>query len=145
MLKICSSIHSYSQYPPTLLLPPADTFRSWIKYGVRSPKFTYLGSMCTAVLIGWDPQPPPPPCIWAFIIGRYWSAKIDHISLCSPDDQQWQDVLTFFLYEFPGFLDQKMVVKMSQLQTESRYVNTVNKTLSSFFLLEQSDALWYYY
>ncbi len=29
------------------------------------------------------PQPPPPPIprIWAYIRGRYWSAKIDDISL----------------------------------------------------------------
>ncbi len=31
-----------------------------VKYGVRSPKFNYLGSMCTAVLIGGDPATPPP-------------------------------------------------------------------------------------
>ncbi len=37
--------------------------------------------MCSAVLIGWDPAPPPPR-IWAHIRGRYyWSAKIDDISL----------------------------------------------------------------
>jgi hypothetical protein len=42
----------------------------------------YLGSMCTAVLIGWDPATPPPPTpgIWAHIRGRYWSAKTDDIS-----------------------------------------------------------------
>ncbi len=28
----------------------------------------------------WDPATPPPP-IWAHIRGRYWSAKIDDISL----------------------------------------------------------------
>ncbi len=33
--------------------------------------------VCTAVLIGWDPF----PRIWAHIRGRYWSAKIDDISL----------------------------------------------------------------
>ncbi len=27
---------------------------------------------------------PPPPCIWAHIRGRYWSAKIDNISLWPP-------------------------------------------------------------
>ncbi len=27
------------------------------------------------------PQLPPSPCIWARIRGRYWSAKIDDISL----------------------------------------------------------------
>ncbi len=36
--------------------------------------------MCTAVLSGWDPAAPPPR-IWAHIRGRYWSAKIDDISL----------------------------------------------------------------
>jgi hypothetical protein len=40
--------------------------------------------MCTAVLIGWDPAPPPSPCFWAQIRGRYWSAKIDDISLWPP-------------------------------------------------------------
>ncbi len=38
-----------------------------------------LGSMCTAV-----PRNPPPPRIWAHIRGRYWSAKIDDISLWPP-------------------------------------------------------------
>ncbi len=37
--------------------------------------------MWTAVLIGWNPASPPPR-IWAYIRGRYWSAKIDDISLC---------------------------------------------------------------
>ncbi len=46
----------------------------------------YLGSMCTAVLIGWDPRNPPPPSphIWAHIRGRYWSAKTDDVSLWPP-------------------------------------------------------------
>ncbi len=37
--------------------------------------------MCTAVLIGWGP-PPPSPRIW-----RYWSAKIDDISLWLAEEQ----------------------------------------------------------
>jgi hypothetical protein len=43
----------------------------------------YLGSMCTAVLIGIDPATPPPPSsrIWAHIRGLYLTAKIDDISL----------------------------------------------------------------
>ncbi len=41
-----------------------------------------FGLLCAAVLIGWDPATPPPRiCIWAQIRGRYWSAKIDDISL----------------------------------------------------------------
>jgi hypothetical protein len=43
------------------------------------PKF-FWGSMCTAVLIG-PAIPPISPRIWAHIQGRYWSAKIDEISL----------------------------------------------------------------
>ncbi len=39
--------------------------------------------MCTAVLIGWNPQ--HHPRIWAHIRGHYWSAKIDNISLWHPD------------------------------------------------------------
>ncbi len=30
------------------------------------------------------PQLPPSPRIWAHIRGRYWSSKIDDISLCNP-------------------------------------------------------------
>jgi hypothetical protein len=43
----------------------------------------YLDSICRAVLIGCYLQPPPPPtpCIWAHKRERYWSAKIDGISL----------------------------------------------------------------
>jgi hypothetical protein len=43
--------------------------------------------MCTAVLIVRDPAHPPPPAsprFWAHIRGRYWSAKIDDISLRPP-------------------------------------------------------------
>jgi hypothetical protein len=41
----------------------------------------YLCAMCTAVLIGRDLAPPPPPTlILAHIGGRYWSAKIDDIT-----------------------------------------------------------------
>jgi hypothetical protein len=50
------------------------------KYGLRSPQF-FLGVMCTAVLVGQDPSTLPLPRIWAHIRGRYWSAKIDDISL----------------------------------------------------------------
>ncbi len=45
-----------------------------------------FGLQCTAILIGWDPVTPPPPHppqIWAHMQGRYWSAKIDDISLNS--------------------------------------------------------------
>jgi hypothetical protein len=47
----------------------------------------YLGSMCTVVLIFWlkPSTPPPPPGIWTHIRVRYWSAKIDDISLWPPD------------------------------------------------------------
>ncbi len=39
-----------------------------------------FGFLCTAaVLIGWDPATPPPPHLDSY--GRYWSAKIDDISL----------------------------------------------------------------
>ncbi len=41
-----------------------------------------FGILCTAVLIGGDPTIPPPlPRIWAHVRGRYWSAKLDGISL----------------------------------------------------------------
>ncbi len=44
-----------------------------------------MGNMCTAVLIGWDPTAPLHlPYIWAHIWERYWSAKIDNISLWPP-------------------------------------------------------------
>ncbi len=41
--------------------------------------------MCTAVLIGWDPATPShPPALGLVLRGRYWSAKIDDISLWPP-------------------------------------------------------------
>jgi hypothetical protein len=43
-----------------------------------------MGTMCTAVLINWDPATPPLPRTWAHIRGRYWSAKIEETSLCNP-------------------------------------------------------------
>jgi hypothetical protein len=54
---------------------PIGKIWSWISK-------VYLGSMCTAVLIDRDRATPLlPPCIWAHIRGRYWSAKIDDIPL----------------------------------------------------------------
>ncbi len=44
----------------------------WLNIKLDLQSLLYLGSMCTAVPIGWDPS----PRIWAFIRGRYWSAKI---------------------------------------------------------------------
>jgi hypothetical protein len=45
----------------------------------------YMGSMCTAVPVlnvqKAETPKPPHPRIWAHIRGRYWSAKIDNISL----------------------------------------------------------------
>ncbi len=59
-----------------------DIKRPQVKYGVRSPKFLWAPCACRTVLIGWDPHNLPPPlCIWAHIRWRYWSAKIDDISL----------------------------------------------------------------
>jgi hypothetical protein len=40
--------------------------------------------MCTAVLIGWDPAPPPRISLGSYTRGC-WSAKIDDITLWPPD------------------------------------------------------------
>ncbi len=41
-----------------------------------------LGSMCTRFSLAETPQPRPPSLrIWAPMLWRYWSAKIDDISL----------------------------------------------------------------
>ncbi len=56
---------------------------SWhcpFNYGVRSPKFRDPAYSCTH----WPPQLPSSPSNWAYIRGRYWSAKIDDISLRPP-------------------------------------------------------------
>ncbi len=64
-------------------LPDAQ---SYVKYRGRSPKFIWAPChvMCTAVLFGWDQRPRnslPPPAFGLIFRGRYWSAKIDDISL----------------------------------------------------------------
>ncbi len=48
----------------------------------------HVQCLCTAVLIGWGPATTPRPRIWAHILvrGRYWSAKIDDISLWPPEN-----------------------------------------------------------
>ncbi len=35
-----------------------------------------FGLLCTAVLIGWGPATPPPPCIWDYIRGRYCMVSV---------------------------------------------------------------------
>ena len=49
-----------------------------------------FGLLCTAVLIG-IVLLPPFPRIWARIRGRYWSAKIDDISLLPPG--YWSEMI----------------------------------------------------
>ncbi len=49
----------------------------WVKYGVRSPKFIWAPVYTVQLLSLDETMQPPPPCIWAHIRGRYWSARID--------------------------------------------------------------------
>ncbi len=47
----------------------------------------YLGSMSSAVLIGWNPSTPPPSArIWAHIRGRFWSDR-RHLFVTPSKDQ----------------------------------------------------------
>jgi hypothetical protein len=52
----------------------------------------------TAVPIGWDPSTLPLPTAWTRIRGRYWSAKIDDISLWPPAQKHG---FLYFLYPRP--------------------------------------------
>ncbi len=53
--------------------------------------------MCTPVFIGWDPAPPPPR-VWAHVRRRFWSVKIDDISLWPPDSSNlWQQEIVTLL------------------------------------------------
>ncbi len=74
--------------PPTPSAGRSTCEGPLVKYGVRSSKFIWAPChvMWTAVLIGWDPTTLTPPSsrIWTLIRGRYWSAKIDDISLKTP-------------------------------------------------------------
>ncbi len=56
---------------------PKSTSRLNMELNLQS----LFGLLCTAVLLRWGPATPPSPRIWAHIRGRYWSAKIDDISL----------------------------------------------------------------
>ncbi len=63
---------------------PTCTLQTEVNYGGRSPKFIWAPChvMCTAVLTGWDPATPSlPPAFGLVLRGRYWSSKIDDISL----------------------------------------------------------------
>jgi hypothetical protein len=57
---------------------------SLVKYGVRSPKFIW--ALCAQLYsLAETPQLPPlSPRLWTHLRGRYWSAKIDDISLVTP-------------------------------------------------------------
>ena len=52
-----------------------------IQYSLELDLQSLFGLLCTAVFIGRDPATPPAPRLWAHIRGRYWSTKIDDISL----------------------------------------------------------------
>ncbi len=54
---------------------------------------SWIGLLCKAVLIGWDPATPPSRRIWAHIRGRYWSAKIRRLLLVNP----WWSAYNSFL------------------------------------------------
>ncbi len=61
--------------------------------------------LCTAVLIGCVPATPHYPRIWVHIRGRYWSAKIDDISLWPPGcsvRSSWADRYTPHYFIFKG-------------------------------------------
>jgi hypothetical protein len=58
-------------------------FWSIVVIGVRSPNFIWVPCVQQYSLAETLQLPPPP--IWAHIRGRYWSAKIDNISLWPPD------------------------------------------------------------
>ncbi len=56
-------------------------YKALVTYGVRSPKFIWASVYVQLYSLAETPQLPPSPLIWAHIRGRYWSAKIDDISL----------------------------------------------------------------
>jgi hypothetical protein len=55
----------------------------YVKYGVRSPKLIWAPLYMYLYSLAKTPNPTftPSPRIWAHIRGRYWSAKMDDISL----------------------------------------------------------------
>jgi hypothetical protein len=58
----------------SFIIPTSD-------HGVESPKFIWaLVYSCTHWLRPHNPSPPTPR-VWAHLRGRYWSAKIDDVSL----------------------------------------------------------------
>ncbi len=56
--------------------------RPLVKQGVISPNF--ICAPCAQLYSLADNPQPPPPRIWAHIRGRYWSTKVDDISLWPP-------------------------------------------------------------
>ncbi len=56
-----------------------------VKYAVRFP--TFIWALCCTHWL--RPRNSPYPRIWAHIRGRYWSAKIDDISLWPPYVLEW--------------------------------------------------------
>ncbi len=72
----CTNIRIYEY-----LKNECQKYCNQVKYGVRPPKFIWAPSAQLYSLAETPQPPPPPPRIWARIRGRYWSAKIDDISL----------------------------------------------------------------
>jgi hypothetical protein len=60
---------------------PIDAFLASVKYEDGSPKLVYLGSCVQLYLLAETPQLSPSPAFELMLRGRYWSAKIDDISL----------------------------------------------------------------
>ncbi len=80
-------------WPPPLSQTARTEGRKSKHYFLKNVQYTHrlnmylnlrslCGLLCTAVLIAWDTATPPlPPHLASYIRGRYWSAKIDYISL----------------------------------------------------------------
>ena len=83
--------------------------------------------LCTVVLIGWEPETLSLPSIWAHKRGRYWSAKIDDISLYPPgyDKKSIQKQYQFSYLTEGSHVNMK---KLSVMKDQTVYLNyTVKK------------------
>ncbi len=111
----CRGFNSSSLMNCGTVIPELTGLGHRLIYKARSPKFIWAPCACTALLIGWD-LATPPPHLGSYTTRRYWSPKIDDISLWPPGLGIWwkgDGIHLWFTQETKYFLSGLLKVYMN--------------------------------